>query len=423
MFANKKAYNQYTVEAAHDEEGTPLLAKSVSEEQKRLFKSSAFKICQGLGVFVAIAALCLGVIAFLSVKYNNIDKSSMTLSGVNTKTVPAGNQPIVKATVSNHPNFVFLLIDDMGYGTIGYDDSDIAFSSPYMNSLAKDGVMLTNYYAQEICSPSRASMLTGRYPITLGLQYEELAPNVEWGLNTTEVLFSDVLKLSGTYKNYMIGKWNLGHYTPDLLPTARGFDQFIGFLSGQVYHWSKVMPKLNQYVDFMYSDTECYDAYNEEDLGTYSTFFYRDRAIDVIKSHDFNDKAMFMYLAVQAVHDPFNDNTTFSDGFPSTYFPDGLYEEYKSKIPGMNRMQYALSLRLLDDAMTDIVKALEEVGQMDNTYLIVASDNGGCYQAGGRNGNLRGCKGSLYEGKVPKCCHNYLTRFFLTVLFPIIFTM
>lgn len=335
-----------------------------------------------------IGGAFLLVLAVITVNVFNSSTSSNLL--LSTKKVTG--------TTTTKPNFVFLLIDDMGYGTVGYDDSDISFASPFLSSLAKEGIMMTKYYSQEICSPARASLLTGRYPSTIGFQFDELAPDVEWGLNSSEILLPEVLAENG-YINYMVGKWNLGHYRPEYLPTARGFSKFVGFMSGQIYHWSKIQPQLSITYDFMKADENCYESYTEEDLGLYSTFFYRDRALDVIEKHDFTDP-MFMYLAVQAVHDPFADNTTYQDGFPSTYFEDGVYDEFAAAIPGQNRLQYALSLKLLDTAMTDIVKSLEEKGQWENTYLIVASDNGGCFQAGGRNGNLRGCKGSLFEGNI-----------------------
>ncbi len=99
------------------------------------------------------------------------------------------------------------------------------------------GISLSNYYAQEVCTPSRAALMTGRYPISLGMQYDEVLSDSMWGLNTSETLLPEVLRDFVGYKNYAIGKWNLGHYTPYMLPTARGFDQFIGFMNGENYYW------------------------------------------------------------------------------------------------------------------------------------------------------------------------------------------
>jgi arylsulfatase A-like enzyme len=241
--------------------------------------------------------------------------------------------------------------------------------------------------------------MTGRYPITIGMQYEELQTDVNWGLNLTEILLPEVLRDNGNYKNYALGKWNLGHFTPKLLPTARGFHEYLGYLAGQNYYWSKHMPNQDDYQDFTVSNSQCFNAYNGSDLEDYSTFLYRDKAIKAIKHHDFNANPMFMYLAFQAVHDPFDDINKYEDGLPPSYLGEELYGKFVEAIPGRNRQQYAMALKLMDQAVESIVNALIEAKQMDNTYIIFASDNGGCYQAGGRNGNLRGTKGSLWEGK------------------------
>eukprot|EP01035_Chromulina_nebulosa_P034545 gene34545-46357_t len=205
--------------------------------------------------------------------------------------VQLDNQPVSQSppavvdevtTNKRKPNFIFILADDLGANSVGYEAYDLESVTPYLTSLAKDGIVMSNYYAQEICTPSRASLLTGRYPITIGMQYEELQPNEVWG-----------------YKSYAIGKWNLGHYTPEMLPTARGFDHYIGYLNGQNYYWSKKYPLESEYTDFLYADGSCYSCYNESDTQTYSTFLYRDKAIQAIHAHDFNADPMFMYLSVQ----------------------------------------------------------------------------------------------------------------------------
>jgi arylsulfatase A-like enzyme len=110
---------------------------------------------------------------------------------------------------------------------------------------------------------------------------------------------------------------------------------------------------------------------------------------------------MFLYLAAQAVHDPFNDIVSSAEGhngIPKEYLSEDVYEYIQKNVVGTSRQQYAMALNLLDSSVRDIVDALAARGQMDNTYIIFASDNGGCYQAGGRNGDLRGSKGSLFEG-------------------------
>ena len=208
-----------------------------------------------------------------------------------------------KSQTSNKPNIIFMLADDLGYNSF---DKTI---TPWMHSMMKDGISLTNYYSLEVCTPSRAALLTGRYPLVLGWQYSQQVTNEDNGLSLSETLLPEVLKENG-YTTYIFGKWNLGNQSPRYLPTARGFDYFVGYLNGYNNYLSKVDPSNNQYVDFMISDTQCYYQYDEADLDTYSTMLYRDKAIDVIENHDYSDSPLFMYLAFQAVHSPFSDSNS-----------------------------------------------------------------------------------------------------------------
>jgi arylsulfatase A-like enzyme len=357
------------------------------KDVSRFFSSSLSSAAFVVGVVLSLFVFVISVMRPSPEVFTTVPaKSSLT---------PELN---VVSSSTTKPNILFLLIDDLGYGSIGNGESDISFASPFLSSLAKNGIMLTNYYTQEICSPSRAALMTGRYPLTVGMQLGEVSTNEKWGLNLTEILLPQVLRGAG-YTNYILGKWNLGHFSPDYLPTARGFDQFVGILSGQTFHWSKAQPPLTYSTDFMIANSTCYSPYQDSDLQMYSTHLYHDKVMDVIRNHNFSDP-MYLHLAVQAVHDPFNDNDTFANGIPPSYLSPGIYDDFVSKISGTNRLQYAIALRVLDDAIANIVKVLKEKDQWDNTYLIVASDNGGCYEAGGRNGNLRGCKGSLFEGGV-----------------------
>lgn len=198
----------------------------------------------------------------------------------------------------------------------------------------------------------------------------------------------------------MAGKWHLGHFTENFLPTARGFDSFFGYLNGETYYWSKRNPDYPEFIDIVDSDTECYDYYNESDVHTYSTTLYTNRALEIIDEHPV-DEPLFLYLAYQAVHDPFSDlGNKYSDGIPDHYLPDDVLSQINSTVFGGLRQAYMKSLYMLDDAVGQVVDKLEETGLMNNTYIIVMSDNGGCYLGGGKNGPLRGTKASLFEGGV-----------------------
>ena len=189
---------------------------------------------------------------------------------------------------NSKPNFIFVLVDDLAANSVGSEiTEDLEGIAPTLTSMAKNGVFMSNYYAQEVCSPSRASLMTGRLPITIGMQYEPLGTHVAWGLQAGETIIPEILKSEGGYRNYMLGKWDLGHYTDKQLPVARGFDNFLGFMQGENYYWSKRVPADTKTVDIEYGVKDCEKAYRGDDMSTYSTFLYRDKAIAAIKSHDF----------------------------------------------------------------------------------------------------------------------------------------
>lgn len=196
---------------------------------------------------------------------------------------------------AQRPNFVFIVADDLGYSSVGYETYDLKGYTPYLTRMLKKGVVLSNYYAQEKCTPSRASLLTGRYPIRLGMQYHIVQPDYDYGLSTSEVLIPEILRDNGNYINYGIGKWHVGHYSANMLPTARGFHQFFGYNTGEMYYWSKKVPEYTNFTDLSYMDTDCYSPYDGSDFKNYSTFIFRDKAIQVIQKHDFTKNPMFLY--------------------------------------------------------------------------------------------------------------------------------
>ena len=300
-------------------------------------------------------------------------------------------------TTTAKPNIILVLSDDLGYANIGDEDAEFDFAVPFLSKLAQKGIVMSNYYTQESCTPARAALLTGRYPLSIGLQLSSINAYQSRGLSDQETLLPQVLKSEG-YTTYMMGKWNLGHFHPKYLPNARGFDYFLAFMDGQSYYWSKKNPMQPKFVDLMYGDPTCYAGYDGSDRHDYSTFLYRDKAVKAIENHDYESSPMFMYLAFQAVHDPFNDFQQFESGIPKHYLSTKMYTKVLSKVKGRKQRQYVMALTLMDDAVESIHDALDSVGQLENTYIIFSSDNGGCYSAGGKNGNYRGTKGSLWEG-------------------------
>ena len=328
--------------------------------------------------------------------------TTTTTTGANSLETPTTDVAIVvTSTVTgteSYPNFVVIVADDLGWNSLSYNDEDISFATPTLTGLANKGIIMGNYYGQEVCSPSRASLLTGRYPLSVGMQYGMVAANAEWGLDLDETTIAEVLSDNG-YKTHMLGKWHLGYFSPLFLPTARGFDDYIGYVNGENYYWSKRSTDYPEFVDFMESDRECYKPYNGTDMHDYSTTFYTNHAIQILDDHDTADP-LFLYLAYQAVHDPFVNQGKFRNGMPDTLVDADVLSQIHSGVVGTQRKEYIKSLYQLDKHVGYVYDKLVEKGMEDNTYIIFMSDNGGCFYGGGKNGPLRGSKGSLFEGGI-----------------------
>jgi DNA-directed RNA polymerase subunit K/omega len=160
----------------------------------------------------------------------------------------------------------------------------------------------------------------------------------------------------------MYGRWDVGHHSPLHLPTSRGFDTFLGYLAGDNYYWSKRNPDHTNFHDIFNSTESCYEPYREDDMHQYSTFFYRDKAIELINSHNFESKSMFLLMSFQAVHDPFTDKGKFTTGMPDAYFDDEptILSTIHSEVKGKQRQEYIKSLYMLDKSIGQIYDKLEE---------------------------------------------------------------
>ena len=139
-------------------------------------------------------------------------------------------------TSSSQPNIVVILADDLGNADLGYRGSDI--KTPNIDKLAKEGVRLESFYGMPVCTPARAALMTGRYPMRYGLQTLVIFPSHTYGLPTDERTLPQALKEAG-YKTAMVGKWHLGHADRKYWPQNRGFDHFYGNLVGEVDYFTK----------------------------------------------------------------------------------------------------------------------------------------------------------------------------------------
>ena len=214
----------------------------------------------------------------------------------------------------NKPHIVLMVGDDMGWNDIGYGSLDLKGASPNLDDLASQGVRLENFYSQHLCTPARASLMTGKYPVNIGMQHEEvITPQSPWGLNLTEKILPAFMKHNG-YTTHAIGKWHLGHYTFPYMPTARGFDTFAGYLTDQIHYYNHTYPQMlagAYFRDLITSTTTAFHFYSDKS-GILSDVLWREKLADVIGSMDadglgLDRHPLFLYFAAQTTHGPLDD--------------------------------------------------------------------------------------------------------------------
>ena len=253
------------------------------------------------------------------------------------------------AVAQTKPNIVFILADDLGWKDVGYHGSDI--KTPNIDELAQTGVRLEQFYSQQICTPSRAALMTGRYPLRYGLQMAVIPSAGRYGLATDEWLLPQALKQAG-YQTAIVGKWHLGHIDRKYWPNQRGFDYSYGPLIGEIDH-------------FKHESHGVTDWYRNNKLlkePGYDTQLFGAEAVRLINAHD-TKSPLFLYLAFTAPHTPYQA-------------PQSYLDKYKG-IADPQRRAYAAQITAMDDEIGKVIEALKKRKMRDNTLIFFVSDNGG----------------------------------------------
>ncbi len=270
---------------------------------------------------------------------------------------------------SEKPNIVFILADDLGWADVGFHGPDI--KTPNIDKLAAGGAKLEAFYTLPVCTPSRSALMTGRYPIRYGRQYNVLRPNSKVGLSLEERLLPEALRKAG-YETAICGKWHLGEFDPAYQPMQRGFE-----------HQYRLDESKTKFTHQARSGTILRDRELCSDEG-FLVDLYTAEAVRLIEHKDPN-KPLFLYVAFNSPHAPLLCPPEYSAPYANL---------------GAERSIYAGMVAHMDRGIGKIVEAIDRQGLGKNTLFIFMSDNGGVTTKSdsARNEPLRDGKGSLYDG-------------------------
>lgn len=295
---------------------------------------------------------------------------------------------------NRQPHIVLIYPDDLGWNDVSFHGSP-QIPTPNIDALAMSGILLNNYYAQWLCTPSRGSLMTGKYPIRLGLQHNVISAGEVSALPLDLTILPQHLQKLG-YETHMVGKWHLGYYKSEYTPTHRGFKTHIGYMNGATdyydYTYNTDWYPGGSHRTFFGVDLRDGDRIIKNFRNQYATTFYAERARDVILHHN-TAKPLFLYVAQTAVH--------ASASSQHLQAPPEVVKKFKY-ISDKKRRIYAGVTSVLDDSVGVLFQALHQKGMLRDTIILFLSDNGGETRSllGGYGSNfpLRGNKYTVWEG-------------------------
>lgn len=293
------------------------------------------------------------------------------------------------------PNFIVIMTDDQGYGDLScMGNTD--FVTPNIDSLAKSGVRFTDWYAgSPVCSPSRACLMTGRYPGNAGVRAILAGHRKASGLTPKVPTLASALKKEG-YQTNLVGKWHLG-LAEECRPNRNGYDYFYGFMAGcidyysHIFYWGMADGHTNPTHDLWENEREIYDN------GEYFTDLVTRKAVERIRVCGQKEEPFFLFVGYNAPHYPMHAPRKYMDRF--------------AHLP-WDRQVMAAMISAVDDGVGDIVDELKRQGIYENTCIFYQSDNGPSRESrnwmdgredpyyGGLPGGLKGHKYSLFEGGI-----------------------
>jgi arylsulfatase A-like enzyme len=274
-----------------------------------------------------------------------------------------------EAAAPRAPNIVIVLADDLGSGDLGYAGSDIR--TPAIDQLVRTGVRLDRFYACPVCSPTRAGLMTGRWPIRFGIMRTVIPPWSSYGLPKEEWTLPEALAEAGYTRRGMFGKWHLGHAKKAFLPPQRGFTHFYGHYNGAIDYFTH---EREGEVDWHRGNETVKEP-------GYSTDLLAAEAVKFVEGSS-PTEPFFLYLPFNAPHEPLMAK------------PEDV-ERYPNRTG--KKQTYAAMVDCLDRAVARVLEAIAKRPDADNTFVLFFSDNGGHLPVAS-NGAFRDGKFSVYEG-------------------------
>lgn len=285
------------------------------------------------------------------------------------------------SAADQRPNVLLILADDLGSIDLNcYGAKDLA--TPNLDALARSGVMFNQFYAAApVCSPSRAGLLTGRYPQRAGVPGNVPSQKGRTGMPTTQITIAELLKANG-YSTAHIGKWHLG-YTPETMPNGQGFDYSFGHMGGCIDNYSHF---------FYWNGPNRHDLHRNGEEVFHDGKYFPDLMVDELNNwvDQTADRPWFIYWAINVPHYPYQGDEKWLKHYEELPDPRNLYAAFVSA---------------MDERVGQVLDHLKQQGLSDDTIVIFQSDHGHsteerAHHGGGNSGPYRGEKFSLFEGGV-----------------------
>lgn len=299
------------------------------------------------------------------------------------------------------PNIILIVADDLGWNDVGFRNPEMA--TPNLNALKEAGIELQRFYVGALCTPTRAGLLTGKYPDRFGLR-NVVGPRAIGGLPLEEQTLADRLGAVGYQHRGAFGKWHLGHSDIKYHPLRRGFTNFYGHYNGAI----------DYFTHYRYGARDWHEDFKVIEDEGYTTDLVAAKTVAFIKKATCEASPFFAYVALNAPHTPLQAKADdlklmgFDPHKEMEEYDGGGYqrEEFKPDDYGKKgrgntaRQTYSAMVYAMDKAVGEILKVVKELGIEENTIIWFLSDNGGDLDYAGSNLPLRGEKATEWEGGV-----------------------